>query len=120
MAQYPPGSAEQQKCESLMFIPLFLPLSFYGGDPPKKPMKPHNAADLPNCLYGTQRFSQDCVPVSNLEQNLFKSPQGKTGSQTPGQQSNCFIAISHVGLFLLQQLAFKTPLKAENGNSDDF
>lgn len=32
MAQYRPGSAEQQKYGSLMFLLLFLPLSFYCGD----------------------------------------------------------------------------------------
>lgn len=46
---------------------------------PKKESAP-SAADFHNCLYDTQHFRQDCVPVSNLEQNL--SLLRKTGRQT--------------------------------------
>lgn len=65
MVQHPTGRAEQQKKEKnhLMFIVLFLLESFYCGDPKKSQYS--DAADFHNCLYDSQHFRQDCVPVSN-------------------------------------------------------
>lgn len=80
MVQHPSGSAEQQKKNYLMFIALFLLVSFYCDDPKKS--QHSDAADFHSCLYDTQLFSQDFVPVSNLEQNLFlprKDWKGRPG-----------------------------------------
>lgn len=68
----------------LMFIALLLLVSFYCDDPKKS--QHSDAADFHSYLYDTQHFRQDCVPVSNLEQNLFlpkndwKADQGNRGT----------------------------------------